>query len=292
MTPSNLKKVIVVTGGNRGIGSGIVELFCQKNDIDNKIIIIGNKNEKNAKDKINELKDFYPLAKDSLYSHQLDLNCNDSIGNFSNYIKKNFQHVDILYNNAAIMNKHKKPITDLEVREHDINSTFQINFWGMVNLTENLIPLIQDGGHIVGLTTAYARFKLSKRINEVFVNKNLKMEDLESLYTEYKKIFVDNQIQNSEWDDKNPIYGCYNISKMFLGAYTLLLKNRFVRENKNIKVNCVTPGWCKTDMGGLEAPRTHLEGAETCAWLESLPAERNDMISGNLYYDKKKLSWI
>lgn len=292
MSVHNFKKVIVVTGGNRGIGSGILELFCQQNDVQDKILIMASRNEQSSLEKIRELKDLYPAAEDSLHYMNLDLSCDKSIKNFSNKLKYTYNHINILYNNAAIMHKHKKPILDKNKREVDINETFQTNFWGVVILTENLIPAFQNGGQIVGTSTALAKFKLSKRLNEKFLNENLSLEDLKFLYEEYKNLFIENKIEQSEWDDKQPIYGCYNISKVFLNSYTILLKNRFKRENKNIRVNCVTPGWCKTDMGGAEAPRTILKGAETCVWLESLPLEKDDSLSGNLYYDKKKISWI
>lgn len=292
MTTHNFKKVIVVTGGNRGIGSGILELFCQQNDVQDKILIMASRNEQGSLEKIEELKKLYPAAEESLQYLNLDLGCDKSIKNFSNKLKNNFKHVNALYNNAAIMHKHKKPMLDRNEREKDINDTFQTNFWGLVNLTENLIPVIQDGGHIVGMSTALAKFKLSKRLNEKLLDENLQIQDYKNLYEEYKDLFIENKIPQSEWDDKQPLYGCYNISKVFLNSYTISLKNRFKRENKNVKVNCVTPGWCKTDMGGSEAPRTHLKGAETCVWLESLPLDLNDSLSGNLYYDQKKISWI
>lgn len=292
MSVYNFKKVIVVTGGNRGIGSGILELFCQQNDVQDKILVVASRNQDKSLEKINELRELYPAAGESLHYMNLDLSCDKSIKNFSNKLKNTFKHVNVLYNNAAIMHKHKKPILDRAEREKDINETFQTNFWGMVNLTESLIPVIKEGGHIVGMSTALAKFKLSKRLNEKFLDENLSVYDLKSLYEEYMPLFIENKIAGSEWDDKQPLYGCYNISKLFLNSYTILLKNRFKRENKNIRANCVTPGWCKTDMGGEEAPRTHLKGAETCVWLESLPTDRDDSLSGNLYYDKKKISWV
>ena len=190
------------------------------------------------------------------------------------------------------MNKHKTPVPEKEKRLKDIEQTFQTNFWGLTELTENLIPAFKEGGQIISLSTALAKIKLSKRLNEKLLDKNLSLEDMRILYEEYKPLFINDQIPKSEWDDKNPLYGCYNVSKIFLNAYTILLKNRFSRVERNIKVNCVTPGWCQTEMGGMDAPRSALKGAETCVWLESLPEEKNESLSGNLYFDKKKINWV
>lgn len=289
---NNLKKVIIVTGANRGLGAGIVESFCQQPKIKDKKIIFACRDLNKGKAKIEELLSIYPSAKESLHLMELDLNCMKNIHNFTNKVIYDFKRVDILYNNAAIMNKHKNPVPEKEKRLKDIEETFQTNFFGMAELTENLIPSIQEGGQIIALSTALAKLKFSKRLNDILLDENLTIQDLKILYEEYKNLFIDDKISKSEWDDKNPIYGCYNISKVFLNAYTILLKNRFSRVGRNIKVNCVTPGWCKTDMGGIEAPRTALKGAETCVWLESLPEEKNEELSGNLYFDKKKISWV
>ena len=172
MSVYNCKKVIVITGGNRGIGNGILELFCQQNDVQDKILVMASRNEEKSLEKLSELKQLYPAAEMSLHYMNLDLSCDKSIKNFSNKLKNTFNHINMLYNNAAIMNKHKKPKLERAEREKDINETFQTNFWGMLNLTESLIPVIKDGGQIVGMSTALSKFKLSKRLNEKFLDEN------------------------------------------------------------------------------------------------------------------------
>ena len=55
----------------------------------------------------------------------------------------------------------------------------------------------------------------------------------------------------------------------------------------NIKVNAICPGWCATDMGGKEAPRTAAKGAETAVWL----ATEKNIPSGKFFRDKKIIAW-
>ena len=82
--------------------------------------------------------------------------------------------------------------------------------------------------------------------------------------------------------------GCpsYRLSKTSLNALTRV----FAEETKedNILVNCMCPGWVKTDMGGPNATRSLPEGAETAVYLATLP---NDGPSGKFFRDKKEFEW-
>lgn len=55
-----------------------------------------------------------------------------------------------------------------------------------------------------------------------------------------------------------------------------------------VAVNSVCPGWCKTEMGGEQAPRTVEEGADTIAWLAS---ESPHDLTGSFFRDRKVIAW-
>ncbi|MCZ6672645.1 MAG: SDR family NAD(P)-dependent oxidoreductase [Verrucomicrobia bacterium] len=78
----------------------------------------------------------------------------------------------------------------------------------------------------------------------------------------------------------------YSISKTALNAVTCLLSNDLAQFN--IKVNSVSPGWIKTDMGGPTAPGTLEEGTDTIVWLaEEAPAE----LTGSFLRDREPADW-
>lgn len=54
-----------------------------------------------------------------------------------------------------------------------------------------------------------------------------------------------------------------------MNALTVLLARELKRTN--ILVNCYSPGWMKIDMGGLNAPYSVEEGAQTAVYLATLP---------------------
>ncbi len=76
----------------------------------------------------------------------------------------------------------------------------------------------------------------------------------------------------------------YSISKAALNAITVMLASALPAA----RVNCVDPGWVRTDMGGPNATRSVEEGAETIVWLATLPA---DGPSGGFFHDRKRIAW-
>ena len=78
----------------------------------------------------------------------------------------------------------------------------------------------------------------------------------------------------------------YRLSKAALNALTRILASEL--KDTGVKVNSVCPGWVRTDMGGPNAPRTPEQGAETIAWLASLP---DDGPTGGFFRDKQPIPW-
>lgn len=79
---------------------------------------------------------------------------------------------------------------------------------------------------------------------------------------------------------------CYRISKTALNALTVILADE-VKEH-NILVNAVTPGWVRTRLGGMKAPRSTAEGAEAAVWLAMLP---DDGPRGRFFKDREEFPW-
>lgn len=78
----------------------------------------------------------------------------------------------------------------------------------------------------------------------------------------------------------------YRMSKTALNALTRILAVEMA--GSPIKVNSVCPGWCRTNLGGVEAPRTPEEGIDTVVWLATLP---DDGPSGGFFRDRAPIPW-
>ncbi|MCB1549827.1 MAG: SDR family oxidoreductase [Hyphomicrobiaceae bacterium] len=81
-------------------------------------------------------------------------------------------------------------------------------------------------------------------------------------------------------------YAAYRMSKVALNAMTRVLAAELAPSG--IKVNVMSPGWVRTDMGGAGAPRSVAEGADTIVWLATLP---EDGPNGGFFEDRKPMDW-
>jgi NAD(P)-dependent dehydrogenase (short-subunit alcohol dehydrogenase family) len=81
-------------------------------------------------------------------------------------------------------------------------------------------------------------------------------------------------------------YTSYRVSKAALNALTRLMAADL--RGTNILVNAMSPGWVRTAMGGPGAPRSVAEGADTAAWLATLPDKGP---SGGYFRDRKPIRW-
>jgi NAD(P)-dependent dehydrogenase (short-subunit alcohol dehydrogenase family) len=65
-------------------------------------------------------------------------------------------------------------------------------------------------------------------------------------------------------------YLAYQTSKAALNMATVCLSKQFA--GTLLLITAISPGWCRTDMGGVEAPRSAREGAEVIFRAATLPA--------------------
>ncbi len=77
----------------------------------------------------------------------------------------------------------------------------------------------------------------------------------------------------------------YRSSKSALNVLTQAMAIELA--DSGIRVNCMTPGWVRTKLGGVAAPRSPEEGAETILWL----ALEGGGDTGKFYKDRAIFPW-
>lgn len=81
----------------------------------------------------------------------------------------------------------------------------------------------------------------------------------------------------------------YRVAKAGVNALVRNLAHEQGMGMRNVLVDAICPGHCRTDMGGTDAPRSAEQGAETAVWLASRSAE--DAVTGVLWEDRQVVPW-
>ena len=147
------KKIAIITGGNRGLGKDMALTMSEKG---HNIILTYNQNRDEAEQVMNEIR----KAGNKAAAIQLDLSKISSIPVFVKDLEQalnvNFDNnkIDFLINNAGI----GKTIPFIEVTEKNFDEFLNIHFKGVYFLTQKLLPIMNDHGSIVNLSTGTTRF--------------------------------------------------------------------------------------------------------------------------------------
>lgn len=136
------KKVALVTGASRGIGRAIA-MELAKNKVS--VVINYNRDEKEAAAVAEEIK---KLGVDSM-TIKADVSNFEECAAMIENVKKRFEYLDILVNNAgALSDKTLKNMT-----KEQWNLVVRTNLDGTFNVTKNSLPLMQDGGRIINISS-------------------------------------------------------------------------------------------------------------------------------------------
>ena len=151
-SPSDSRKIAVVTGGSRGIGRSTV-VSLAKQGVNS--VFTFNTHREDAEAVIAEANQ----AGGQAVALHLDAG---NISSFDAFIKDlenalselGQSRFDFLVNNAG-NNHHNMPFD--KVTEEEFDSVLSVHFKGVFFLTQKLLPLIKDGGRIVNISTVRTR---------------------------------------------------------------------------------------------------------------------------------------
>lgn len=146
-------KIALVTGGSRGLGKNMA-LSIAKKGID--VVITYNSNKEDAEKVVQDIEDIGQKAL------ALQLNTADT-KNFPAFLQNLKEHldekmgtgkIDFLINNAGIGTyAHFQ-----ETTEEQFDQLFNIHLKGVYFLTQNLLPMLNEDGGIINISSGLARF--------------------------------------------------------------------------------------------------------------------------------------
>ncbi|MDY3584279.1 SDR family oxidoreductase [Enterobacter hormaechei] len=147
------ERIALVTGGSRGLGkNAVLKLAAEGTDI----ILTWNSSQQEAQEVVREIEGKGRKAA----ALQLNVGDTASFARFAQQVKETLTHVlqrdtfDYLVNNAGT--GLYAPYT--ETTEAQFDDAVNIHFKGPFFLTQQLLPLIKDGGRILNVSSGLARF--------------------------------------------------------------------------------------------------------------------------------------
>jgi len=141
----SISRVVVITGGSRGIGRSIALKFSEENP---RIVIIHyDEDESDSEKTLNELS----LRGIKAVSYRIDVSFFDDMDKLFGDIISEFGRIDVLINNAGIIRDKLLML----LSEEDWDRVLRVNLQGVFNCTKAAIRSMirQKKGHIVNISS-------------------------------------------------------------------------------------------------------------------------------------------
>lgn len=243
-----MAKVVLITGANKGIGFEVARQLGRAGFI----VLLGARDAARGEAAAEKLRgegsDVRFVVAD------LDRAAETSKA-LAAQIGKEFGHLDVLINNAGIFDLTGGDSPASTVTSEALKRTFEINFFGTVEFTQPLLPLLRgaESARIINVSSGLGSLGLNS-------------------------------------DATSPFYPVkplgYNASKAALNMFTVDLAWE-LRDTK-IKVNSICPGFTATDLNGNSGTQTIEEGAEAIVRFAQQP---DDSPTGGFFHKDGSYPW-
>ncbi|TIT11046.1 MAG: SDR family NAD(P)-dependent oxidoreductase [Mesorhizobium sp.] len=215
-----VKRQALVTGANKGIGLAIAKGLADAG----MTVWMAARDRQRGESAVKTLQDDGHDAR----LIELDVASDEKVARAADWLSGQIDALHVLVNNAGILVDATTPPSGLAMR--DINTTFEVNLFGPIRVTQSLAPLLKKAGdaRVVMIGSGLGSLAL--------------ITDPASIYSSVNLLD-------------------YSASKVALNAVTVSFAKEF--EPFGIKVNVVDPGNVRTDLNDNTGVLTPEEGAAT-----------------------------
>ena len=238
--------VALVTGANKGIGFEIARELGRAGYT----VTLGARNPEFGREAAAKLLDEEIDAR----FVELDVDRESSAQAAAARICEDFDHLDVLVNNAGIADLNGDGLPRV-VKLETVERTFRTNFFGALIVTQAMLPLLRksSAGRIVNVSSGLVSLE--------------KSSDEKWAFTKYK-------------------YLAYSASKAALNMLTVQLA--FELRDTGIKVNSAEPGFTATDLNQHRGYQTVEQGAAAAVSLATLS---QDGPTGGFFSTAGRVPW-
>ncbi|KAK6776700.1 hypothetical protein RDI58_027701 [Solanum bulbocastanum] len=238
----------VVTGANKGIGFETVKQLAKSGVT----VVLTARNEKRGMEATSLLNG---QGFSNVVFHQLDVQDAQSIESLAKFLQTQYGRLDILVNNAGasgvVVDEDVLRALNVDPEDWLAGKVFNViqvamkttyesaklcldtNYYGVKNVTEALLPLLQN-------------------------SPSARIVNVSSLRSELKNFLHDLKQDALEVNGWQMMLPAYSISKVSLNAYTRILARKYPK----MCINCVHPGYVNTDINWRTGTMPVEEGAE------------------------------
>ncbi|KAF4526252.1 hypothetical protein B566_EDAN001937 [Ephemera danica] len=277
------EQVAVVTGANRGIGFAIVQGLCEIQFRGRVYLTSRDPGRGQA-----ALTALNKLGLKPSY-HQLDVTDEASVTRFRDFIETIHGGIDVLVNNAAINSREDSKLSFAARAE----LTMQTNFEGVVRVSEALWPLLREGARVVNISSTAGHLSRicglephASAIRTQLASRALDREDLLRLMRQFTQAAQQNLHFKKGWPNSP-----YAVSKVGVTALTGVMQRELDAAERDVIVNCVHPGFVKTELSRQSGYLTPQQGARLPVQLCLLPRETTAPRGQFVWCDGSILDW-
>ncbi|TCK68513.1 short-subunit dehydrogenase [Winogradskyella wandonensis] len=130
-----MSKHVIITGTSRGIGFELVKLFS---NLGHKVLALSRNSQPVSQ-----------LALENVTAVSCDLADEDDYKKVETFINNEWQHVDILINNAGML--LNKPFAETTIS--DFTKVYQTNVFGVSEMTRIVLPFMQKDSHVITISS-------------------------------------------------------------------------------------------------------------------------------------------
>ncbi|KIW06536.1 uncharacterized protein PV09_02967 [Verruconis gallopava] len=240
------RKVVIVTGANRGIGKAMCDLILKDDSVAPLTLY--------ATSRAGGDVGLAPRRRDqTVLCPRLDVADAASVAALAAQVRRAGEPVDVLINNAGVN-------LDAAFSLENARATLDTNYRGTLEMCLAFLPLLRnDAGRIVNMSSVGSSLKtwgpeLAARVRRIDT-----LGDVEALVQSY----LAHVQAGTDVEAGFPARRSYSVSKAAVNLLTKIL----AAQHPDATINCCCPGWIDTSMGSLinngktRPPKTPEQGA-------------------------------